>query len=344
MDPRPQPSTERFHALDPPIDDPFQGGDPLTAPMVIPLRNDVPSPTYRSGRLLPPLPPTPPPPPAPRPQPVAYPHPNALSQPVVPPASNWGGQRRHHTEPVADWADRRATARGTARAPGPVGAPDPISVPGRAGKVSVGDGLTIAGGAFVPLFSALPFASYTDGRFVAVAGRAGLATSWTAWSPTTFLAPVSWLAIFSAVLVAGLGLLRILKRRQPIVLGFGMGQLRFVFGLMSFLILFCLSVSKKTVLFGDDRPQLTQAGIQVDSTLSLALGGYLMLLAALTMLVGAALTLRGQGGPLIWPLPAGLRARLARAAGQYEQPAPIHQEEEATYSPAYGTNYQGPPY
>lgn len=326
MDPRPQPSAERLWAFDPPTDDPFQGGDPLTAPMVLPLRDDVPDPAYRPGRL--------PPATGRGSARVAYPHPTAMSQPVAPLASGWGGEGEY----TADWTDQGSAARGTAPAPGPA------QVPGRAGKVSVGDVLTIAGGTFVLLFSVLPFVSYTDGRFVAVAGRAGFVTSWTAWSSTTFLAPVSWLAIISAALVTGLGLLRILKRRQPVVLGFGMGQLRFVFGLMSFLILLCLSVSEKTVVFGDARPQFTQAGIQVDSTLSLDFGGYLMLLAALTMLLGAVLTLRGKGGPLIWPLPAGLRTRLAHAAGRYEAPEPIHPEGEPAYPPpAYGAAYPSHP-
>lgn len=348
MDPRPQPNAENFRTLGPAPEDPFQGGDPLTAPLVMP-----PLPAL-SGPLMPEPPVAAPPPPMPSPPAPAWqaPHPPPYDRsaappggyagspaflPQAPPAAepttgaaapafgpipaiappDRGSEDQHITEPIpggTGWAGPiptgpAPTTRGTASPSGPIGAESTV-------RATVGDVLTIAGGTFVLLFSLLPFVSYTDGRFVAVAGRADLATSWTAWAPTTFLAPVSWLAILSAILVAALGVVHVLNRRQPSVFGFEASQLRFVFGLISFLTLFCLAVSEKTVLFGDGRPQITPAGVKVDSTLSLDIGGYLMLLAGLAMLVGTALTLRGTGGPRVWPLPDGIRARLAAAAGK----------------------------
>jgi hypothetical protein len=341
MDPHPQPNAENFRTLgatpEDPFQngDPFQGGDPLTAPMVMPGPpvSTPPVPPPAAPVWPPPQPPQLPQPPQPPPAAPVTDATTGASPPGFGPVpiapSDWGSQDQHITEPIpggTGWAGPAPTARGTARPAGSVG------TAGAAGTVraTVGDVLTIAGGVFVPLFSVMPFVSYTDGRFIAVAGRADLATSWTAWSPTTFLAPVSWLAILSAILVAALGVVHVLNQRPLSVFGFEASQLRFVFGLISFLILFCLAVSEKTVLFGDGRPQITPAGVKVDSTLSLDTGGYLMLLAGLAMLVGTGLTLRGPGGPRVWPLPDGIRAKLAPAAGK--APAP---------PPGYGAN---PPY
>ncbi|GAA0263620.1 hypothetical protein GCM10009539_57130 [Cryptosporangium japonicum] len=200
---------------------------------------------------------------------------------------------QHVTEPIP--THRPPTARGTAR-------------PGRhkGPTVTLGDVLTVLGGVLVLAFSLLPFVSYTDERFVAVANREELATSWTAWSPSTFLAPLSWVAILAAVLVATLGVLRVVERGQLALFGFTGAQIRGLLAGLSVLILFSLAVSSKTVLFGDGRPQATEAGVMVDSTLSLDSGGYLMLFAAVAQLAGALWT---TGGPTVWPLPDSVRKR-----------------------------------
>ncbi|EXG79286.1 hypothetical protein CryarDRAFT_0318 [Cryptosporangium arvum DSM 44712] len=204
----------------------------------------------------------------------------------------------HVTEPIPTY---RPTARGTARPSRHNGSP-----------MTLGDVLTILGGVLVLAFSMLPFVSYTDERFVAVENRADLATSWTAWSPSTFLAPLSWVAIVAAVLVTVLGVLRVLERGHRTMVGVTVEQARVLLAGLGFLILFSFAVSSKTVLFGDDRPQLTAAGVIVDSTLSLDSGGYLMLLAAAVQLAGAVWIARGAGGPAVWPLPDSVRTMFAK--------------------------------
>lgn len=179
-------------------------------------------------------------------------------------------------------------------------------------KVTLGDALTVLGGALVLVFSVFPFVSYTDERFVAVESRNDLPTSWTAWSPGTFLAPLSWIVILAAVLVAVLGVMQVLDRGHHVVFGLAIGQVRVLLAGSSFLILLSLAVSSKTVLFGDDRPQLTAAGVMVESTLSLDSGGYLMLLSALALLVGTVLTARSAAGPVVWPLPDTVRTMFAK--------------------------------
>jgi len=222
----------------------------------------------------------------------------------------------HITEPI------RASGRWT-------GGARPAGV-----TATVGDVLTVLGGALVLAFSALPFVSYTDGRFVAVQNRDDLPTSWTAWSPSTFLAPLSWVAILAAVAVAAGGVLRVLDRGHRTLFGLTAGQVRVLLAGLSFLILFSFAVSSKTVLFGDDQPQLTKAGVLVDSTLSLDSGGYLMLLAALALLVGAAMTARGAGGPVVWPLPEGVRTMFAERT---PRPDPEDAGQTQPVPTAFGT-------
>ncbi|WP_178379811.1 hypothetical protein [Cryptosporangium aurantiacum] len=235
------------------------------------------------------------------------------------------------TEPIPH--NRRwigPTARGTARA----GRPGPVTA-------TVGDLLTVLGGALVLAFSVLPFVAYTDERFVAVKNRGDISTSWTAWSPGTFLAPLSWLAILAAVAVAALGVLRILDRGYLAVFGLSAGQIRVLLAGFSFLVLFSFGVSSKTVVFGDDRPQLTEAGVMVDSTLSLASGGYLMMLAALILLVGTVLTARGAGGAVVWPLPDGVRNVFSKRTPDGPAPAgPV----PMSGGPAPVTMPSGPPF
>ena len=234
------------------------------------------------------------------------------------------------TEPIPSrgrWAS--PPARGTARA-------------GRPRAVTTGDVLTVLGGTLLLAFSALPFVSYTDGRFVAVKDRNDLSTSWTAWSPGTFLAPLSWVAILAAVLVAVLGVLRVLDRGHRTVFGLRVSQVRVLVAGLSFLILFSFAVSSKTVLFGDDRPQLTEAGIMVDSTLSLDSGGYLMLLAALTMLVGTVMTARGTGGPTVWPLPDVVRTMFAKRTPDQPPINPLDRAPLPAPASPYAFNGYGP--
>ncbi|MFG1920475.1 hypothetical protein [Cryptosporangium sp. NPDC048952] len=211
---------------------------------------------------------------------VPAPHPPTYDTSAAPPPIYGGAPAFLPNHPTAEpppehvteaIPTRPPTARGTAR-PGRRSGP----------TVTLGDVLTILGGALLLMFSALPFVSYTDERFVAVENRQDLATSWTAWAPNTFLAPLSWVAILAAVSVAVLGVLRVRGRgHHPL---FEQAQVQL--SVLSVLILFSFAVSAKTVLFGDDSPQLTEAGVMVDSTLSLSIGGYLMLLAALTQLAG----------------------------------------------------------
>jgi hypothetical protein len=267
-------------------------------------------------------------------QPAAGPGPRAPEADGFP---GWEAEDPNRTEPIPDgsgWSAPAPTARGTARATGP----------GNGLRVTVGDLLTVAGGVFVLLFSFLPFVSYTDDRFSAVASRAKLPTSWSAWAHVTFLAPLSWVIILASVGVAALGVLRILNRWQPAVLGFEAAQLRLLLAAMSFLVLLCLALSAKTVMFGDGRPQVTIAQVKVDSTLSLSAGGYLMLLAALAMVAGTVLTLRTSGGPVVWPL----RERRPRGENEYSSdyinpPPPGGYTNPPAYDPNPPVNYPDQP-
>ncbi|TQS43842.1 hypothetical protein [Cryptosporangium phraense] len=236
------------------------------------------------------------------------------------------------TEPIPGAAGR-LTARGSARAGTPT--------------ATVGDLLTVVGGLLVLAFSKLPFVSYTDGRYTAIADRADLPTSWTAWTSATFLAPLSWVAILAAVVAAVLGVLRVFRRDRFGVLGLRPAQVRVLLSSLTLLILFCLGVSSKTVMFGDDRPATTSTGIKVTSTLSLDLGGYLMLLAAVVLLLGTVLTASGAGGAVLWPPPSGVRQVFMRTPGggtRRRRPEPQADAYPAPPIPGYGPpGGYGPP-
>ncbi|MFI5955595.1 hypothetical protein [Cryptosporangium sp. NPDC051539] len=208
--------------------------------------------------------------------------------------------RENVTEPIPGAAGR-VTGRGRARAGVPV--------------VTIGDLLTVLGGVLVLAFSLLPFVSYTDGRYEAVKNRADVPTSWTAWASGTFLTPLSWIAIVAAVAVAVLGALRVLGRGRFTVLGLTAAQIRVLLSGLTLLILLGLGVSPKTVMFGDDRPQITAGGVKIASTLSLDLGGYLMLLAGVVLVVGTVLT-AGGGGTVLWPPSNGVRPDFLRTPGR----------------------------
>jgi hypothetical protein len=174
----------------------------------------------------------------------------------------------------------------------------------------------------VLLGSVLPFVRYGDSRFATEAARQGLDTWWTAWSPQTFLAPLTWLVVLVTLGVTTLTVLRVLGRREPVALGFSAAQLRLVGALFSLVVLFSYALSHKTIAFGSERTARTGAGVEVGTEMSFASGGYLMLFGAILLTVGAILTHFTQGGPVVWPLPddmarsLGERARRLKAQAQ----------------------------
>jgi hypothetical protein len=114
-------------------------------------------------------------------------------------------------------------------------------------------------------------------------------------------------------------------------LGFRASQLQVVLGSLGFLILVGYAFSSKSLVFGS-QVQDAVTGKLLAGDISLAWGGYLMLIGSLAAVVGAFLDHLGVG-PAIWPAPAkpsGSRPRRGydRPGYRYEPPAgsyPTHQ-------------------
>jgi hypothetical protein len=197
------------------------------------------------------------------------------------------------------------------------------SVPSR--PLLLGD--LLAGAASLVLFFAsfTPFVSYDNAKLTADLEKLGLSTWFTAWSGQTFMAPLTWFAILSALAVVAISAVRYLRGGDRRLLTFTLPQLQLVLAVFSAITLIGYAASRKSVLFGADYAAVigkAQATTAFDTRLSLSFGGYVMLVAALVAVAGAALNVLGIE-----------RVLLPRAP----KPAPAPRSAPRTDSPFYGS-------
>jgi hypothetical protein len=178
----------------------------------------------------------------------------------------------------------------------------------RARPPAIGDMLIMGGGLFVFLWSFAPFVSYDD-ELVASLNRGDgpdIDGSYSAWAAETFMAPLTWWVVLAALLLIVLAVLRY-RRGEVRLPGATLTGLQFGLGLFVFFVLLGYALSNKEMTFGLDEIN-EQARAVVNTDLSFAWGGMLMLIGALVALVGAVLNHFNVGsrtarGPIGAPLP-----------------------------------------
>ncbi len=160
----------------------------------------------------------------------------------------------------------------------------------------LGDLLAAAGALVLVLASFLPFVSYDDAALVKALEGLKVSTWFTAWSGQTFMAPVTWFTILSAVGVLAIAGHRYVRGDDRTVLTFTLPQLQFVLAAFPAVTLVGYLIARKGVVFGADYAEAlgkVKATAPFGTQLSLSFGGYLMLLAALVAVAGTVLNLLG---------------------------------------------------
>jgi hypothetical protein len=205
--------------------------------------------------------------------------------------------------------------------------------------VNLGDALTAFGGLLIFFFSFAPFVTYADSDLSNDLARSNLPTWFSAWSPETFMAPLTWFVALGGLIVAAVAAARLAVPRDREYAGFRTGHVQIGLGLFLFVTLFGYATSAKSAIFGHDfAVQFTG----VTQTGSLAMhfgwGGYVMLLGGLAAAVGAVLS-HLEIGPIVYPQPPkppaaypppGYGAPQYPPAGQYAEYA----QSTAGYPPA----------
>jgi len=224
--------------------------------------------------------------------------------------------------------------------PGPPGTPGTLGKLGFGGATSdeepparpkapgrplfLGDLLAGAGSLLLFLASFLPFVSYDNAKLTTDLEKLGLSTWFTAWSGQTFMAPLTWFAVLAALGVVAISGHRYVRGNGLTVLSFSLPQLQLVFAAFPAVVLIGYAASRKSVLFGADYAALlgkAPATTAFDTRLSLSIGGYVMLVAALVAVAGAVLNVIGIERT-VWPRTA--------------KPAPVPRGAPRTDSPFYG--------
>jgi hypothetical protein len=163
--------------------------------------------------------------------------------------------------------------------------------------LGIGDALTLGGGVFVLLFSFLPFVSYSD-TIKGPIERSGYDTWFNAWEIQTFMAPITWFAVLSAVGVGVVTVTHFFLGDHLRVLTLSGPQLQIALALFSFLVMLGYALSTKSVIFGSDYAQYLG-----DKTfahgVSFSVGGYLMMIFAGLSVIGALLNLYRIGPTLL---------------------------------------------
>jgi len=197
----------------------------------------------------------------------------------------------------------------------------------------LGDLLAAAASILLFLASFAPFVSYDSAKLTDDLKKLDLSTWFTAWSAQTFMAPLTWFVVLSALLVAAISALRYLRGSDREVLTFSLPQLQLVLSLFAAVTLIGYAASRKSVLFGADYAAVVgkaPATTAFDTRLSLSFGGYLMLLAALVAVVGALLNVLGVE-----------RVVLPRPAKQTPAPRPAPRTDSPFYGAAAPTSGSG---
>lgn len=254
-------------------------------------------------------------------------------QPTEPPQASGSGQ------PVPAAPEPAPPAAGPpagAPAPPPVGYPAQPGYP-QAGQppqpgypqqparpklpVNLGDVLTAAGGALVFFFSFAPFVTYASADLSSELDRSNLPTWFSAWSPETFMAPLTWFVALGGLVIAGLAATRLVVPRDREYYGFRIGHLQVGLGLFLFLTLFGYATAAKSAVFGHDFGVQFAGAQSANLAMHFGWGGYVMLFGGLVAAVGAVLSYL-QIGPIVYPQPPKPAAVYPLAAG---------------YPPGYGT-------
>jgi hypothetical protein len=199
-----------------------------------------------------------------------------------------------------------------------------------AGRIRLGDLLTVFGGLFVFAFSFAPFVKYPNRAVNEIAEESPSFDGWyMAWSTQMFMAPLTWWVIFAGIGVVALTAVRAATARDPEILRFRASQLQVFLGLFALLVLFGYAVSHKQIGFGLD-DLITDSDAIAENDLNRPVfgwGGYLMMFGALFATVGAVLN-HLSVGPLIStpaparPVPPGYVAPSYPPPGYEQQPYP----------------------
>jgi hypothetical protein len=165
----------------------------------------------------------------------------------------------------------------------------PPAPPPPSRTTTLGDVLVTLGALLVFAFSFAPFVQWNEGARQELGMSGSVSVQFNAWSPETFMVPLTTFVILATLLAAAGVWVRYALRRDPGVRGFQLRQLEVGLTLFGFVVLLAMVVSKKTIIFGHER--FVDAGL-VESgqgALDTASGAVLMLLGALIALAGAAM-------------------------------------------------------
>ena len=163
-------------------------------------------------------------------------------------------------------------------------------------RFRVGDALIVSGGAFVFLFSFLPFVSYSD-ELRGPIERSGFGIWFNAWQAQTFMAPLTWFVILAAVTAGGLSVANYVLKQPITLLKFSAPQLQVITSVFAFVTLLGYATSAKSVVFGSNYAQYL-GGKAFTNGIDFGVGGYLMLVFALLCSVGTLMNLYDIGPTL----------------------------------------------
>jgi len=212
----------------------------------------------------------------------------------------------------------------------PPGSPTP-AVPR---TLRAGDLLVAAGGLLVFGFSFAPFVEYGE-QAALLFGLLDISLSFNAWSPQTFMVPLTTFVVLAGLLAITAAAVRFGLRRDPELLGFRLRQLEVGLALFAFLVLLGMVASEKHAVLGARRLASADRSFQAeDVAASTGWGAALMLIGA-TILVAGTLLNHFRVGPAF---------QLAgRAAASGQDPLPGDPPPPWQPQPAAPGDHPGPP-
>ncbi|QSB14318.1 hypothetical protein JQS43_22920 [Natronosporangium hydrolyticum] len=205
-------------------------------------------------------------------------------------------------------------------------------------RVHLGDLLVLIGAVFVVAFSFAPFVSYSPRAQESLFAFAPeISPHFSAWSPQTFMVPLTTFVVVAALLAIAAAIVRVVLGRDPHLFGFRLRQIEVGLALFLVAVLLGFVTSEKYAVFGARRiSQLDPTFEPADSALDTGWGAVLMLIGSLLLLVGAVLN-HFTVGP---ELPIGGRRRSPPPAPPSAAPAP---GPPPPGPPPPGSSFGGPP-